>query len=66
MIEIGLKLLSWCATAWVHATLMLLGVYLLERGGCLRAPALREALWRLALLAPFLTKLNASLNLRVK
>jgi beta-lactamase regulating signal transducer with metallopeptidase domain len=55
MIEVGLKLLSWWATAWVHAALMLLIVYLIERGGYLRAPALREAAWRLALLAPLLT-----------
>ena len=55
MTETGLLLLSWWLTAWVHGGLMLLLVYLGERLALLKAPSLREAAWRLALLAPLLT-----------
>lgn len=55
MIETGLWLLSWWITAWLHALVLLGAVWLAERGGLLHAPALRQASWRLALLAPLLT-----------
>lgn len=55
MIETGLVLLSWWITAWLHALILLGAVWLAERGGLLHAPALRQASWRLALLAPLLT-----------
>lgn len=55
MVEIGLKLVSWWATAWLHGVLLLAAVYLAERAGVLRSASMREAAWRLALLAPLLT-----------
>ncbi len=55
MTETGLLLLSWWLTAWVHGGLMLLLVFLGERFALLQSPALREAAWRMALLAPLLT-----------
>jgi beta-lactamase regulating signal transducer with metallopeptidase domain len=55
MTETGLLLLAWWLTAWVHGCLMLLLVYLGERLTLFKAPSLREAAWRLALLAPLLT-----------
>lgn len=60
MTETGLWLLSWWITAWLHALILLGAVWLAERNGWLRSPALRQASWRLALLAPLLT---ASLQL---
>ena len=55
MTETGLVLLSWWLTLALHALILLGSVYLAERIGLLRSPSLRQASWRLALLAPLLT-----------
>lgn len=55
MAEIGLQLLSWWITLGLHALILLGSVWLAERGGLLRSPSVRQASWRLALLAPLLT-----------
>lgn len=52
MIELGAVLLSWWLTAWVHLVMLLATVWSAERMGLLRAPSLREWVWRLALFAP--------------
>lgn len=53
--ELGLALAAFWASAALHGVLLLATVALLDRGGLLRAPALRQAAWRLALLAPLAT-----------
>lgn len=52
MAESGAWVLSWLATAWLHALLLLAVAWAVERFGRVTALASRELLWRCALLLP--------------
>jgi beta-lactamase regulating signal transducer with metallopeptidase domain len=53
--EIWSDLLGYALTLWLHATVLLGAVWLLERGGALRDPQRAEAAWRGALFGAVLT-----------
>jgi beta-lactamase regulating signal transducer with metallopeptidase domain len=53
--EAGAALLSFLATAWLHALALLAAAWCAERAGLVRASAAREWLWRSALLLPLAT-----------
>ncbi len=55
MAEAGAALLSFLATAWLHALALLAAAWCAERAGVVRAAAAREWLWRSALLLPLAT-----------
>lgn len=55
MADAGALLLSWLATAWLHALVLCAAAWSAERAGLLRSLPAREAAWRGALLLPLFT-----------
>lgn len=55
MADAGALLLSWLATAWLHALVLCAATWCAERARLLRSLPAREAAWRGALLLPLLS-----------